>query len=144
MTKLVYIAGPYRSATPYGVLLNIQAAREVAARVWPIRGLAAVCPHTNTAHMEGLAPDDAFLEGTMEMMRRCDAVLLVGTWMDSDGARKEVIEANALGLPILYAWGDAGYCEDILRALARMPAGYRLPPGSQRPELDGGFGYWRG
>ena len=32
--KLVYVAGPYRCETEYGVLLNIQEAERLAMRVW--------------------------------------------------------------------------------------------------------------
>lgn len=97
--KVIYIAGKYRGKTPWEVEQNIRAAEEVAARVWAM-GLVALCPHANSRHMEGVASDDHFLAGTLELMRRCDAVVLVPNWRDSAGARAEVAEAERLGLPI--------------------------------------------
>ena len=97
--KVVYIAGKYRGPNAWAVEQNIRAAEEVAARVWAM-GMVALCPHANSRHMEGVASDEHFLAGTLELMRRCDAVLLVPNWRDSDGARKEVAEAERLGLPV--------------------------------------------
>lgn len=97
--KVIYIAGKYRGPTPWAVEQNIRAAEDVAAKV--IRaGHMPLTPHKNTAHMEGLADDAFFLEGTMELLRRCDAVLCVSNWRDSVGARAEVEEARRLGLPV--------------------------------------------
>lgn len=71
---LVYIAGPYRAPTEWEVLGNIRRAEEVALRVWKA-GAACICPHKNTAFFGGAAPDDVWLTGDLEMVRRCDAVV---------------------------------------------------------------------
>lgn len=99
MSKLVYIAGPYRAPTLWGVKRNIRAAMDAAVLVWRA-GLWALCPHANTARMEGVTTDESFLAGTLEMMRRCDAVLLVPGWRNSAGARAEVEEAGRLQIPV--------------------------------------------
>jgi hypothetical protein len=97
--KVIYIAGKYRGHNAWAVEQNIRAAEEVAARVLQM-GMMPLCPHSNTRHMDGLAPDEFFLAGTLELMRRCDAVLLVPNWRDSAGARAEVDEADRLGIPV--------------------------------------------
>lgn len=97
--KVIYIAGKYRGPTPWAVEQNIRAAEDVAAKVIAA-GHMPLTPHKNTAHMEGLADDAFFLAGTMELLRRCDAVLCVSNWRDSVGARAEVEEARRLGLPV--------------------------------------------
>jgi len=97
--KVVYIAGKYRGPNPWAVEQNVQAAQAVAAKVI-VAGHMPLTPHLNTAHMEGLADDAFFLAGTMELLRRCDAVLCVSNWRDSVGARAEVEEARRLGLPV--------------------------------------------
>lgn len=97
--KVIYIAGKYRGPNAWAVEQNIRAAEEVAARVWAA-GMVALCPHANARHMDGVASDEHFLAGTLELMRRCDAVVLVPNWRDSEGVRAEVAEAERLGLPI--------------------------------------------
>lgn len=103
--KVIYIAGKYRGPTPWAVEQNIRAAEEVAARVWAL-GMVALCPHANARHMlPGLISDDAACEGNLELLRRCDAVLLVPNWRDSAGTGAEIAEAGRLGLPVL-GFGD--------------------------------------
>ena len=100
--KVVYIAGPYRGRSRAEVELNIQVARKVgvmAARA----GWSPLIPHANTGHLDEVAPDlseEFWLEATLELMRRCDAVLLCPGWQVSTGTRAEIREAKALGLPV--------------------------------------------
>ena len=98
---IIYIAGPYRSAHPSGVWANIMAAREYAIEVWNAGGIA-LCPHLNTMLMDGLLSDSDFLEGCMDLMGVCDAVYAMDTWKISEGASREVAEAERLGTPVLY------------------------------------------
>lgn len=102
MTPLIYVAGRYRAATREAVAANIEAARQVgieAARL----GWYPVIPHCNTAHMELATPghDDQFwLAGTLELMTRCDAVVLVPGWQNSAGTKAEMARADALRIPV--------------------------------------------
>lgn len=122
--KLVYVAGPYRAATAWGIECNIQQARDRGAEV--VRaGAYPVIPHSNTSHFDGLAPDAFWLDGTLELMRRCDAVLMCGNWERSSGARAEVAEATRLKLPVFYtltALGnwlyDQEHAEEVERVFA--------------------------
>ena len=98
MVKLVYVAGPYRAKTGWEIECNIQAARQLGARVL-LAGAYPVIPHSNTSHFDGLAPDEVFLEGTMEQLRRCNAVIFHPEWERSSGSRAERAEAERLGLP---------------------------------------------
>jgi|SRR5688572_2233764 len=97
--KVIYIAGKYRGPNSWAVEQNIRAAEEVAARVVQL-GMMPMCTHPMTRHMGGLASDEHMLAGTLEIMSRCDAVLLVPNWRDSEGTRAEVAEAKRLGLPV--------------------------------------------
>lgn len=89
---IVYIAGPYRG----NVEANIQAAREIAAEVWRV-GHVAICPHLNTAHFDRDypdIPDQAYLDGDLEILARCDAMVLVPGWRASQGTQAEVAFAE--------------------------------------------------
>ena len=104
--KIIYIAGPYRAKTPWGIEKNIHKARELAAQLVEqchTLGGYPLVPHTNTAHFDGWAPDQYYLEGTLEIMRRCDALLMINGWENSSGARGELEEAKRLKLPIFYS-----------------------------------------
>lgn len=115
--KVIYIAGKYRGPNAWAVEQNIRAAEDIAAKVWAM-GHAALCPHANARHMEGVASDDVFLAGTLELMRRCDAVVLVPNWRDSEGARAEVAEAERLGIPV-FGHGGHGYIDGVIHAMVR-------------------------
>lgn len=97
--RVVYIAGPFRAPSHWGIVGNVRKAEELAHKVWSM-GAAAVCPHLNTANFQGSLPDSVWLEGDLEIMRRCDAVLLVPGWLGSEGTKAEVALARKLGMPV--------------------------------------------
>jgi hypothetical protein len=97
--KVFYIAGPYRAENPRKILENIRAAEKVAIDVWK-SGNIALCPHLNSRFMDDICDDKVFLEGAIELMRRCDGVVLVPRWEESAGARMEVKIAERIGLPV--------------------------------------------
>jgi hypothetical protein len=99
--KLVYVAGPYRASCEWEVLQNIRRAETLALAVWKL-GAACICPHKNTALFGGAAEDSLWLEGDLEMMRRCDAVLCTDDWACSKGACVEVETAKKQGIPVFY------------------------------------------
>jgi hypothetical protein len=92
--KIAYISGPYRADSPNGIYHNIQKARKVAIKYWG-KGYAVICPHLNTAFMDGACPDHVWLEGDVEILKRCDLVVMMKGWEKSEGARHEYKVANA-------------------------------------------------
>lgn len=99
--KVIYIAGPYRADTEWGVVQNIRKAEQAALFVWRCGGVA-LCPHKNTALFGGALPDDVWLRGDLELLSRCDAVWMVGEWGESAGAQAELRYAFEHGIPVLY------------------------------------------
>ena len=99
--KVAYIAGPYRAKTRELRQRNIDAAAEVAKKYWQL-GYATICPHTNSAHFDGNQPDEFFLEGYLEILRRCNVIVMIPGWSESDGAKAEYNLARKLGLEIKY------------------------------------------
>jgi len=92
--KLIYIAGPYRSGTEYGVKLNIDKAEAVALKYWKA-GYAVFCPHKNSAFMGGSCPDETWLEGGLEILKRCDGIVMMEGWRESKGSGGELDQAMA-------------------------------------------------
>lgn len=98
---MVYTAGPFsapdRAAVEGNIAAMVQLAIEVARR-----GAFPVCPHANTAHpeFEKVQPYTFWIEGTMALMRACDAVILAPNWQASSGACGERAEALRLEMPV--------------------------------------------
>ena len=104
--KVIYIAGKYRAKTEWQLIENIRAAESAARRLWS-EGWACICPHKNTSHFGGLFPDEekdyrTWIEGDLEILRRCDAIYMLKNWQTSNGAKKELQLALLLGLEIYY------------------------------------------
>jgi nucleoside 2-deoxyribosyltransferase len=107
--KVIYIAGPYRATNPDGspdmfrVQWNVMEAMTQALEVWR-RGAIALCPHANTMFFTGAEslPDAVWLEGDLELLRRCDAVLTTPRWRFSEGAKAEVRFAVENGIPVFH------------------------------------------
>lgn len=100
--KIAYIVGPYRSKEGMkGVVDNIQRAEEVALKYWK-KGYAVICPHKNTALMDGVDTDDMFLIGDHELVKRSDVVVAMKGWKKSKGGMVEVALAKKLGKKIIY------------------------------------------
>lgn len=96
--RLVFIAGPY-NGEPYQVERNVWKAREAAIALWAT-GFVAICPHLNSHNFGGVVPEGEFYKAYLEVLSRCDAVLMLnGSWK-SKGATLEVNRAMELGLPV--------------------------------------------
>jgi hypothetical protein len=106
--KLAYVAGPYRGTSKIKminrlqVIFNILRAARVAKKLWKT-GYAVICPHLNSALMDGVAPDEAFLNGDLLMLDRCDLIVLQGKWNKSSGTVGEVKRARRNEMPV-YEW----------------------------------------
>lgn len=99
--KLVYVAGPFRGKTEWSRQQNVRAAETAGLEICRL-GAMAVIPHKNTEHFDGELPDEFFLNGTMALLERCDAIYLLPTWQSSAGARAELKQAKFLGTPQFY------------------------------------------
>lgn len=103
--KLIYVAGPFRGANSWEMECNIRRAETLALEVWKA-GMACICPHTNTRFYQGVTEDNVWLDGDLEILRRCDAILLTPDWTRSYGARAEAQFAVARKIPIFYSIED--------------------------------------
>ena len=102
---VVYIAGPYRAPTREGVLANIEQARQAFGELLR-RGYAAICPHTMTAlgeeHWPDLSPE-VYLVADLELLDRCDLLLVLPGWETSEGTKGEIARARELNIPIYWS-----------------------------------------
>ena len=101
--KVVYIAGKFRGTNAWEVHQNVQEALKVGFEVAAL-GAMPLIPHSNTQPFDGTLQDQFWLDGTLELLRRCDAVMTVPNWVRSKGAKAEVDEAkDELGIPVFHA-----------------------------------------
>ena len=83
---------------------NIARAENVAIQLWKL-GWAVICPHKNTAYFEiyeavaGI-PKATWLNGDLEMLKRCDAIFMLHNWQRSAGARIEHDYAVDYDIPV--------------------------------------------
>jgi len=102
--RIIYVAGPYRSDTQWGVYQNIREAEKVAIKLWR-ENWVVFCPHLNTQLFNEVCrdiPTEVWLRGGLEILKRCDAIWMMGNWRQSKGARAELKLAKMLGLEIHY------------------------------------------
>ncbi len=97
MIPLIYIAGPFRGPTPLDVRRNVENARDFGMLVAEQGGYPMI-PHTMTADFDKQLDDQFWLDGTMEMLRRCDGIACLGHWQTSRGARAEMEWATSAGM----------------------------------------------
>jgi hypothetical protein len=99
--KLIYVAGPFSAPTREGVEHNIKSAVIDGLQIARLGGVPVI-PHSMTSdpEFERVQPNEFWIDGTLELMKRCDAVFMGPGWWSSKGARKERVVAGDLGLPI--------------------------------------------
>jgi nucleoside 2-deoxyribosyltransferase len=139
MTVLIYIAGPFRAPTQWGIAENVRNAERVGLEV-ARAGAYPIIPHANTQHFNGEGSDQLWLSGTLELMRRCDAVVVIDGWERSTGTRAEMKEAYALGLPVFICEPVedkrtlSQFVQDVAESVRKR---WRVPPGAVADDLSG-------
>lgn len=99
---VIYVAGPYRAASPWLVEQNIRAAETWALAV-AAAGAIPLCPHSMFRFFDKSLEDSFWLHGTAELLRRCDAIVMVNGWRDSKGSQAEHRIATTRTMPIFDA-----------------------------------------
>lgn len=103
MLRLLYVSGPFSDPDPlHGIERNILLASEAALQGWR-QGFATICPHKNTSGFQHVhdVPYETWIEGDLEILRRCDAICMLPGWDHSPGARRELALACELDLEVL-------------------------------------------
>jgi hypothetical protein len=97
---LIYVAGPLRPKNGRTQEEHCAVAFAVAARLWEA-GHVPFCPHTTTLiEAQCHADFDTYIKGDLLIVSRCDGVVLLPDWRESEGALIEESHARRLGLPV--------------------------------------------
>lgn len=117
---ILYISGKYTAETYEERQENIEIARKVAYSFWQ-KGFTVICPHANTANFDdcygGDLGHDRWIKGDLEILLRCDAIVMLYEWEQSAGAKAEHAFAIAMGIPVYYMEG--GDLPEILPLVER-------------------------
>ncbi len=118
--KVLYVAGPFRASTAWGVHLNVTEAERWA--FWVARlGAVPMCPHAMYRNYDGTKTGQFWLDATMELLKRCDAMAMIPGWQDSDGSCREYAHAREEAMPIFYL--EDGESRERLASWAKMEGG---------------------
>lgn len=98
MMKVVYVAGPFRARNQWQIAENIRAAERIGFLV-AMAGAMPLIPHANTANFHGIGTDEFWLEGTMELLKRCDGAVFLPGWRTSSGSLGEWKACGKLLIP---------------------------------------------
>jgi hypothetical protein len=100
--KLCYICGPYRHKEPVKINNNIAFARMYAEKYWRL-GYAVLCPHMNSAHLDGVVADQQFLRAYTDVfVPLCDLLVVIPGFEKSIGSKLEIKRAKELKIEIIY------------------------------------------
>lgn len=125
---LIYVAGPFRAETAWGIEQNIRVAESVGLKVARL-GAVPVIPHSMYRFFQGTMPDDFWLNACLQLLRKCHAIVTVTNGQRSSGTLIELDAAKTkLHIPIFHE---------------RAPGVYILAP-ECTPLLmhDLALGYW--
>jgi hypothetical protein len=103
--KVVYVANRFTAPTQWQRRRNVHAAELMSLAVAEL-GAMPLNVTKNTENFFGLFEDEFWYRGTLELMRRCDAVILVPGWEGSKGVAGEIEEAKLRGIPCFERVGE--------------------------------------
>jgi len=102
----VYLAGPLTASHPLGYIYNIAQMENVAVELWK-RGYPCFVPGEDFLRLLVFCagnerPDlrDVY-DNSMEWLKVCDVVYVVGGELESKGVQAEIEKANELGIPVV-------------------------------------------
>jgi len=103
MKPVIFLAGRYRSPEggSDGIYENLYLMRVIYKHLSKA-GFPIVCPNLSSAFIDGFITDyTEFVEGTKELMSRCDIVVFMPDWELSEGCQAEKEYAERLNKHII-------------------------------------------
>ena len=91
--KVVYTAGPFTADTSWEIACNVHEMRKVALEV-ARRGAVPL--------FHGQLTPEFWYEVTLELLKRCDAIVMHPSWGTARGAVLEHEWARKVGMPIFH------------------------------------------
>lgn len=106
MQPLIYVSGPYTAPSSEELAQNIQRAKLTGLKVRAV-GFVPIVPHLAILHDDPrVFTYDKAMNECLEILVRCDAILMMEGWQESRGARIEHDAAITEGIPVCYDVSD--------------------------------------
>ncbi len=104
--KLIYVAGKYTADSYSAIDDNIKKAAALSIQLFQ-KGWNVFTPHKNTAHYEiyeGITDLNyrTWINTTLDILKRCDAIIMLDGWEDSKGSVNERAFALDNGIAVYY------------------------------------------
>ena len=96
---IIYVAGPYIGHTREQIVDNLYRAQKAVKGVYALGAMGIYTP-LMTDGFGGVFTESTMLQRDLELLKRCDAVLLLPGWQESVGACTERETAIQEGMPI--------------------------------------------
>ena len=106
--KMIYLAGALRGNF-VKKWINIRKAKKIAKYLW-LHNIAVLCPHLNSGWIDNFKTDEFILQANIEFMKRCDVVIVINNWGNSEGTKTEIRHAIINGIPIFFDLKHAVDC----------------------------------
>jgi len=94
----VYVAGPFRSPSPFTVRQNIINAERVGLWLAEHFRVVPVIPHSMFGNFNGTIDDRFWLDATRDLLLRCDAAVFIDGWSRSEGCNSELETCKDVGV----------------------------------------------
>ena len=102
---IVYLAGPIRPKGDQTLESNINNAKNIALELWK-KDYTVISPHANSDLPIALADKEVeawrWLNGDLDIIARCDAVVVLPGWEESAGTKSEIKFAKERNIPVTY------------------------------------------
>ena len=102
-----YLSGPMSASRALDRVRHTFRALEVSHQLWEM-GLLHYCPHANSPQIGTTdVAYETWMAMDLEVLRRCDWLLLIDGWNDSEGCKREFNVAMNLGIPVAFTLAEA-------------------------------------
>ena len=98
----IYMAGPYTAGSSWEIELNIRQAERIALDFLQTGKAAVICPHTMSRFYYGAIAENTVMQACLELIKRCDVVLVLPNWSNSKGTLQEIQAAERYDILVKY------------------------------------------
>lgn len=112
----IYVAGPYTANSQEEINRNIERADETGKQL-VMKGHYPFIPHKQTAQWEKdeRLTYEHFIALDLAWIEVCDAIIMIGDWKNSNGAREEYYYAIRCGLTVYHSIDEVPIVSEVTK-----------------------------